>query len=36
MYIDAASSSEVWRDPAKAQGWVLAQLAVQGIRMRAA
>jgi hypothetical protein len=38
IYLDAANTtdSEVWLDPAKAQGWVLAQLAAQGIRMRAA
>ena len=38
LYIDCAdsSASQVWRDPAKAQAWVLAQLAAQGIRMRAA
>ena len=38
IYIDAAdpTASQVWLDPAKAQGWVLAQLATQGIAMRAA
>lgn len=38
IYIDAAdsSASEAWLDPAKAQAWVIAQLAGQGIRMRAA
>jgi hypothetical protein len=38
IYIDAAdtTSAEVWRDPVKAQWWVLAQLAAQGITMRAA
>lgn len=38
IYIDAAdtTATRVWLDPAKAQGWVLAQLAAQGIVMRAA
>jgi hypothetical protein len=38
IYIDAADTTacEAWTDPAKAQAWVLAQLAAQGIRMPAA
>jgi hypothetical protein len=38
LYFDAAdtTASQVWLDPTKAQAWVLARLAAQGIRMRAA
>ena len=38
IYIDAADSTAtgVWLDPVKAQAWVLAQLARQGIVVRAA
>jgi hypothetical protein len=34
IYINAATSTAVWRDAAEAQKWVLAQLKGQGITMR--
>ena len=38
IYIDAAdtTATQVWLDPGKAQGWVLAQLAAQAIVVRSA
>jgi hypothetical protein len=38
IYIDAGdtTATEAWGNPATAQAWVVAQLAAQGIVMRAA